>query len=86
MVKTMTKIVYEEQKRFNFPNCWCKEVNSDIKMIDVNLKEYQIKNLTKEQWKKIVREKMMIIIENNIRNNKKTKFRFINGNKFLSGV
>ena len=78
----LTKIVYEEQKRLNFPNCWYKEVNSDIKMIDVNLKEYQIKNLTKEQWKKIARAKMIIIIENNIRNNKKTKLRFINGNKF----
>ena len=78
----LTKIVYEEQKRLNFPNCWYKEVNGDIKVIDVNLKEYQIKNLTKEQWKKIFREKMIIIIENNIRNNKKTKLRFINGNKF----
>ena len=34
------------------------------------------------QWKKIVREKIIIIIENNIRNNKKNKLRFINGNKF----
>ena len=78
----LTKIVYEEQKRLNFPNCWYKEVISDIKLIDINLKENQIKNLTKEQWKKVVREKMIIIIENNIRNNSKAKLRFIKGSKF----
>ena len=53
----LTKIVYEEQKRLNFPNCWYKEVTSDLKMIDINLKECQIRDLTKEQWKQIVREK-----------------------------
>ena len=55
---------------------------SDIKMIYIHLKENQIQNLTKEQWKKIVREKMIIIIENNIKNNSKTKLRFIKGSKF----
>ena len=78
----LTKIVYEEQKRLNFPNCWYKEVISDLKMIDINLKECQIKNLTKQQWKKIVREKMIIITENNIKNMKKTKLRFIKDSKF----
>ena len=85
----LTKIVYEEQKRLNFPNCWYKEVISDLKMIDINLKECQIKNLTKQQWKKIVREKMIIITENNIENMKKTKLRFIKDSKFgmrVSGV
>ena len=53
----LTKIVYEEQKRLNFPNCWYKEVNSGIKMIDVYLKEYQIKNVTIEQWKKVLEKK-----------------------------
>ena len=53
----LTKNVYEEQKRLNFPNRWYKEVINDLKMIDINLKECQPKNLTKEQWKKIVREK-----------------------------
>ena len=45
----LTKKVYEEQKRLNFPNCWYKEVINDLKMIDINLKECQIKNPTKEQ-------------------------------------
>ena len=51
-------------------------------MIDINLKECQIKNLTKEQWKKIVRDKMIKIIETNIKDNKKAKLRFIKGSKF----
>ena len=62
----LTKEVYEAQKRLNFPNCWYKEVSNDLNIIDINLKECQIKNLTKEQWKKIVREKMIKIKENNI--------------------
>ena len=78
----LTKIVYEEQKRLNFPNCWYKEVTSDLKMIDINLKECEIRDLTKEQWKQIVREKMSIIIENNIKNSEKTTIRFIKGSKF----
>ena len=48
----LTKIVYEEQTRLNFQNCWYKEVISDIQMIDVNLKGYQIKNLTKGTMEK----------------------------------
>ena len=78
----LTKKVYEEQKRLNFRNCWYKEVSNDLKMIDINLKECQIKNLTKKQWKKIVREKMIKIIETNIKDNKKTKLIFNKGSKF----
>ena len=37
------------------------------------------KNLTKEQWKKIVREKMIKIKE---KDKKKTKLRFIKGSMF----
>ena len=39
----LTKIVYEEQKSLNFPNCWYKEVISNIKMIDVNSKSIRSK-------------------------------------------
>ena len=53
----LTKIVYKERKHLNFPNCWYKEVISDIKMIYIHLKENQIQNLTKEKWKKLLENK-----------------------------
>ena len=48
----LTKIVYEEQNRLNFPNCWHKEVINDLNMLYIDLKECQIRNLTSVQWKK----------------------------------
>ena len=78
----LTKIVYEGQKRLNFPNCWHKEIINDLKMLDIDLKECYIRNLTKEQWKKVVREKMIKIKENNTKNIKKTKLRFVKGSQF----
>ena len=44
----MTKMVYDEQKRLNFPNCWYEEVMNDLNTLNITLNEKEIGNLSKE--------------------------------------
>ena len=78
----MTKMVYDEQKRLNFPNCWYEEVMNDLNTLNITLNEKEIGNLSKEQWKTIVRNKYITKIEDDIKSNDMTKLRFIKDSNF----
>ena len=80
--KRLTKKVYEEQKRLGLPNCWHKEVMSDLKMLDINRSEENIRNITRAEWKSLIKEKLKAGLEDNIKNTKMTKLRFIKQSNF----
>ena len=73
----LTKQVYQEQKQLNLRNGWYYEIMNDLIELNIQYSEKQISDLSRKDWKKIVKSKIIKRIEQQVKNSDKTKIRFI---------
>ena len=78
----LTKKVYKEQKRLNLNNCWNSEIKNDLKELNINISEKQIGKLTSKDWKNMIMNRIMSLIQRDMKECNKTKLRLIKDHCF----
>ena len=73
----LTKQVYQEQKHLNLKNCWYDEIMNNLIELNIKCSEKQISNLSRRDWKKVVKSQIIKRIEQQVKNSDKTRMRFM---------
>ena len=73
----LTKQVYQEQKHLNLKNCWYDEIMNDLIELNIKCSEKQISDLSRRDWKKVVKSQIIKRIEQQVKNSDKTRMRFM---------
>ena len=55
---------------------------SDLKMLDTNRFEENIRDITRAEWMSLIKEKLKAGLEDNIKKKKMTKLRFVKKSNF----